>query len=56
VNINVRFFIYDLESAEVDLKEVNEQEFLETGGEIKYNRSTVFENGVSQIELTKENY
>ena len=37
----------------LDLFEVNEQEFLAHPGNISYSRSTVRENGVSQIELTK---
>ena len=55
VNIPVRFFIVgiDTETEEEDLFEVEEQAFLAHPGEISYYRSTVHENGVSQIELTK---
>ncbi len=54
-NIPVRFFVVDIdhETEETDLFEVDEQAFLEHHGEITYYRSTVYENGVSQIELTK---
>jgi len=49
----VRFFVVDYEGDEVDLKEVNEHEFLEAEGRITYERHTVRENGASQICLTK---
>lgn len=49
--INVRYFKFDDE--EGDIRECTESEFLECPYPIEYNRSTVFENGVSQIELTK---
>ena len=54
-NIPVRFFVVDIdpETEEEDLFEVEEQVFLAHPGEISYYRSTVWENGVSQIELTK---
>ena len=54
-NIPVRFFVVgiDPESEEEDLFEVDEQAFLDHHGEITYYRSTLWENGVSQIELTK---
>lgn len=52
-NITVRFFIVDFELEPVDIVEVNEQEFLEYEGDISYERHTVFDNGVSQICLTK---
>ena len=54
-NIPVRFFIVDIdpETEEIDLFEVDEQAFLTHPGNIGYSRSTVRENGVSQIELTK---
>ena len=54
-NIPVRFFIVgiDTETEEEDLFEVGEQAFLAHPGEISYYRSTVRENGISQIELTK---
>ena len=51
--IPVRFFVVDYEGEEVDLKEVNEHEFLEAEGRITYERNTVRLNGVSQIILTK---
>ena len=52
-DINVRFFVVDYDSEEVDLKEVDEQEFLQYDGDITYERNTVFDNGVRQICLTK---
>jgi len=57
MNINVRFFKYDIceETNEIDIFEVNEREFLETEGNIQYERNTIFENGVNQICLTKTN-
>ena len=54
--MNVRFFVWDDESKnpdEQDFAETDEAEFLEAEGVIKYERHTVFENGVSQICLTK---
>ncbi len=50
-NMSVRFFIFDDEIS--DIKEVNESEFLECKHPIEYERHTVFQNGVSQICLTK---
>ncbi len=56
MNVPVRFFIYDFDNNdEIDIIEVSEKTFLETPGEIEYERNTVFENGVSQICLTKTN-
>ncbi len=54
-NIPIRFFVVDIdhETEEMDLFEVDEQAFLAHPGEISYYRSTVRENGISQIELTK---
>ena len=54
-NIPIRFFVVDIdpETEEVDLFEVDERAFLAHPGEISYCRSTVRENGASQIELTK---
>lgn len=54
-NIHVRFFVVDIdpETEEGNLFEVDEQVFLAHPGNISYSRSTVWENGVSQIELTK---
>ncbi len=54
-NIPVRFFVVDIdpETEEIGLLEVNEQVFLAYPGDIEYSRSTVRENGVSQIELIK---
>ena len=54
-NIPVRFFVVDIDwvTEEMDLFEVDEQVFLAHPGKISYSRSTVWENGVSQIELTK---
>jgi hypothetical protein len=54
--IPVRFFVVDYETEDngcYDLKEVNEHEFLQTEGNITYERDTVRENGASQICLTK---
>lgn len=51
--IPVRFFVVDYEGDEVDLKEVNEHEFLQAEGRITYERHTIRENGASQICLTK---
>lgn len=55
-NMNVRFFIYDSENAELDIIEVDETDFKCAEGHIEYKRNTVFENGVSQICLTKNPY
>ena len=54
-NIPVRFFLIrvDDEDGETDQQEVNEFEFLQADGEIDYERNTVWENGCSQICLTK---
>ena len=52
-NINVRFFVVDYEQGEPELIEVPEVEFLAYHGAISYERSTVFENGIRQIILTK---
>jgi hypothetical protein len=49
----VRFFVVDYEGEEVDLKEVNEHEWLEAEGRISYERHTMRQNGASQICLTK---
>ena len=54
-NMNVRFFIYGLVNEEIDIVEVEEREFLETSGNVEYERHTVFANGVKQICLTKNN-
>ena len=51
-NINVRFFIYDYSTEDI-IKEVSETEFLNDDGIIEYERDTIFDNGVSQICLTK---
>jgi len=50
--INVRFFVYDYDTEDI-VKEVNEVDFLKHDGVIEYERSTIFENGVRQICLTK---
>ncbi len=50
-DINVRFFMYDEDKN--DLKEVKELDFLACEYPISYKRHTIFENGVSQICLTK---
>ena len=49
----IRFFVVDYEGEEVDLKEVNEHEWLEAEGQISYERHTMRQNGASQICLTK---
>jgi len=55
--IPVRFFVYSQELDDQDdddpIIEVNEHEFLESEGNITYERHTVRENGCSQICLTK---
>jgi hypothetical protein len=50
----VRFFIvdYDLDEGP-DIVEVDERDFLSADGSIKYERHTVFQNGMDQICLTK---
>jgi len=57
MNINVRFFKYDIceETNEIDIIEVEEIEFLETEGNIQYERNNIFENAINQICLTKTN-
>lgn len=56
MKINVRFFKYDFnEENEVDIIETTEADFLNCEGEIQYERDTIFQNGVSQICLTKGN-
>ena len=54
-NIPIRFFVVDIdpETEEEGLFEVGEQAFLAHPGEIDYYRATMWEDGVSQIELTK---
>ena len=55
-NMTIRFYIIDRGEAvdsEIDVIEVDEDEFLEAEGTIEYKRHTVFQNGVSQICLTK---
>lgn len=57
-NQAIRYFINSYnegdtgEDADI-LIEVSEREFMNADGEITYERHTVFENGVSQICLTK---
>ena len=54
MKIEVRFFVVDYENEDgPDLLEVSEMEFLEYEGRISYQRHTIFENGCSQICLTK---
>ena len=50
--INVRYFVYNYTTEDI-LIEVSEQDFIQYDGEIKYERNTIFENGVRQICLTK---
>lgn len=54
--IPVRYFCYrdDDETEEPGFRECTESEFLEAEGQITYERHTVFENGCSQICLTKD--
>jgi len=50
--INVRYFVYDYSTDDI-IVEVSEYDFLQYKGEIEYERSTIFDNGVRQICLTK---
>jgi len=56
-NTPVRFFILghhpNDEDSDIDIHEVTETEFMESTGDISYERHTVHENGVNQICLTK---
>lgn len=54
----VRFFVIttDCETGDTLQCEVTEPEFLEFEGNIGYERHTVFENGVSQICITKSEF
>ena len=58
-NIPIRFFIYDEEIVNQyddttgNFREASEDEFLAAEGRIMYERHTVFQNGVSQICITK---
>lgn len=57
LSVPVRFFVDNpdnQEDGEDTLREVCEADFLEADGVILYERHTVFENGVSQICLTKD--
>jgi hypothetical protein len=57
MKIDVRFFIFDYDAdGGPDYRECTESEFLETEGNIRYERHTVRENGVSQICLTKDEF
>lgn len=50
----VRFFVWPSDDFDAnDYTECDENEFLEAEGVIEYERHTVFDNGVSQICLTK---
>lgn len=51
--IPVRFFVFDPEVDELEVKEVSEHEFLKAEGPISYERHTIRENGAAQICLTK---
>jgi len=53
--IPVRFFMWDTDSdnGQGDFVECDEYDFLAADGVIKYERNTIFENGVNQIYLTK---
>ena len=51
--IDVRFFCYCITNAhDIDICEVNEDTFLQLGGDITYKRDTLFETGCRQICLT----
>lgn len=53
----IRFFIIDIDpdTQEIDQIEVDENTFLQSEGQIEYERHTTFLNGVNQICLTKSN-
>ena len=53
----IRFFVLsvDDESGELNYCECDESEFEKAVGDIDYKRHTVFENGVAQICLYKDN-
>lgn len=51
--IPIRFFGEAIVDGCIDTVELTEQEFEEQDGAITYERHTVFQNGVSQICLTK---
>lgn len=58
-NINVRFFATRFNDDEwpecfFEIVEVTESLFLELGGNISYDRSSVFQNGCRQICLTTD--
>lgn len=55
--INVRFFCYVMDDETgPDIEEITESEFLELGGNISYERNSVFENGCRQICLTTDSF
>jgi hypothetical protein len=53
-DITIRFFCYDTDefSGELDIVETDETTFLRLGGEITYERHTIFANGCDQVCLT----
>lgn len=51
--VPIRFFGEAIVDGCIDTVELTEQEFEEQDGVITYERHTVFQNGVSQICLTK---
>jgi hypothetical protein len=53
-DITIRFFCYNTDefTHEIDIVETDEATFLRLGGEISYERHTVFANGCRQICLT----
>jgi hypothetical protein len=58
-NISVRFFCYETDEIfanEIDIVETDETTFLRLGGEISYERHTVFANGCNQVCLTTDAY
>jgi hypothetical protein len=57
-DITIRFFCYDTDefSGELDIIETDESTFLRLGGEITYERHTMFANGCRQICLTTNAY
>jgi hypothetical protein len=57
-NITIRFFCYETDefTHEIDIVETDETTFLRLGGEITYERHTIFANGCDQVCLTTNAY
>ena len=53
----IRFFVIGIDETtnELDYFEVDEAEFIASKGDIEYQRHTLFENGVDQVCLYKDN-